>query len=74
MLELWYANVLRYSRRDQLSANLAFREVGLTPGVLDIDDHSSWFHVWPITVGRERDRSRPLARLRRQLSRMRESR
>jgi hypothetical protein len=56
MLEVWYANVLRYSRRDQLSVNMAFRQAGLTPDVMDIDNLASWFHAWPITVGRARDR------------------
>jgi hypothetical protein len=54
MLDVWYANVFRYSRRDQLSANAAFRQVGLTPDVMDIDNYSSWFHTWPHTPGRDR--------------------
>jgi hypothetical protein len=73
MLEVWYANVLRYTRRDQLSVNLAFRETGLTPQVIDVDNSSSWFHAWPITIGRARDRGKlrsavslgpPVARIR----------
>lgn len=32
-LELWLAHVLRYSRRDQLSANYVFRDAGLSPDV-----------------------------------------
>ncbi len=59
MSEIWYANVLRYTRRDQLAVNLAFREAGLTPRVMDIDNSSSWFHAWPITIGRARDRGKP---------------
>ena len=35
MLDIWYSSVLRYSRRDQLSANAAFRQAGLTPEVMD---------------------------------------
>ena len=46
-LDLWFALVLRYSRRDQLSANLAFRRAGMTPQVLLIDNHESRFHSWP---------------------------
>jgi hypothetical protein len=52
MLDIWYAHVLRYSRRDQLSVNMAFRQSGLKPDVMEIDNLSSPFHAWPITVGR----------------------
>lgn len=61
MLEIWYANVLRYTRRDQLSVNLAFREAVLTPQVIEVDNSSSWFHAWPITIGRARDRGKVLS-------------
>jgi len=50
------AQVLRYSRRDQLSVNLAIRRAGLTPKVLEIDNMASWLHTWPHTEGRDRDR------------------
>lgn len=46
-LEHWAAHILRYSRRDQLSANTAFRHAGFKPLGLDIDNHESWFHTWP---------------------------
>jgi FkbM family methyltransferase len=54
MLQFWSAHVQRYSRRDQLSLNLAFRHVGLKPQVLAIGVHSSAFHSWPHTPGRDR--------------------
>lgn len=51
--EIWAAHVLRYSRRDQLSLNVALHEAGLTPDVMeDVDNHHSWFHSWPHTKGR----------------------
>ncbi|WP_294533581.1 hypothetical protein [uncultured Rhodoblastus sp.] len=53
-LEIWASHVFRYSRRDQLSANMAFRQAGLAPDRIAIDNHESWFHRWPITTGRER--------------------
>ncbi len=56
MLETWSAHVLRYSRRDQLSVTFAFRHVGLAPDVMKIDPESSWFHSWPHTAGRNRER------------------
>ena len=53
MLDIWYSNVLRYSRRDQLSVNAAFRQAALIPDVMDIDNLESPFHLWPVTIGRE---------------------
>lgn len=47
MLDLWYAHVQRYSRRDQLSINVALKETGLCPEVLHIDNYNSAFHTWP---------------------------
>jgi len=56
MLEIWSAHVQRYSRRDQLSINVAFRRAGLNPQVLSIDNYASRFHSWPHTAGRDRAR------------------
>lgn len=53
MSELWLAHVNRYSRRDQLSVNLAFRLAGLTPAAIPVDNHASWFHRWPVAEGRD---------------------
>lgn len=73
VLELWLAHVLRYSRRDQLSANYVFRKADLSPDVVEIDRYSSWFHNWPVAEGRHADQGTrsaafsaapPLARLR----------
>jgi hypothetical protein len=52
MLEIWIAHVLRYSRRDQLSANLAFHLAALKPDLIPIDIRESWFHSWPHGQGR----------------------
>ena len=38
MLELWWAHVQRYSRRDQLSINVAFVRAGFQPDLLGIDN------------------------------------
>jgi hypothetical protein len=64
-METWFAQVLRYARRDQLSINLALHEAGLQPAVLAIDNHQSWFHRWPVAHGRDRDRGprNPIANL-----------
>jgi alkaline ceramidase TOD1/glycosyltransferase MUCI70-like protein len=55
MLEGWAAHVQRYSRRDQLSINFAFRRAGLMPQVLRIDNFSSVYHSWPHTPGRSQN-------------------
>lgn len=55
MLEIWLAHVYRYSRRDQLSCMVAFRQAGLVPDVLDVDNHASWFHTWPHALERKRE-------------------
>jgi hypothetical protein len=52
-LETWATHVLRYSRRDQLSANHAFRRVGFTPHRIEIDNFASLFHRWPVVRERE---------------------
>jgi hypothetical protein len=56
MSEIWAAHVHRYSRRDQLSVNIAFRRACLTPDVMEIDNQCSWFHTWPHIREREREK------------------
>lgn len=73
MMEIWAGHVFRYSRRDQLSINLAFKLAGTAPNCMKIDNYDSWFHTWPITKRRERGKGMrcptvsitpPLARIR----------
>ena len=47
-MRIWLAHVLRFSRRDQLSANFVFGQAGVVPHRLNIDNFSSWFHTWPV--------------------------
>ena len=79
MIEVWAAHVHRYSRRDQLSVNVVFRQTGFTPDVMEIDNFTSWFHTWPHHGGRDQEMgmrrvvaslSPPVARIR-ELERMR---
>lgn len=53
--EEWWRQVLRYSRRDQLSVRMALE---LTPGVrleeVELDNHDSPVHRWPVAPGRRR--------------------
>jgi hypothetical protein len=52
-MDTWASHVLRYSRRDQLSVNIAFRQSGIRPLALKRDNHWSEYHRWPITIGRD---------------------
>ena len=56
-MELWYAHVLRYSRRDQLSLWFALRSTGVSPLVHELDNHESQFHEWPVSVRRDHGRA-----------------
>ncbi|WP_439501356.1 FkbM family methyltransferase [Aminobacter ciceronei] len=55
MLEAWAFHVMRYSRRDQLSMNVAFRSASFSPTAWAVDNRESDLHLWPHTVGRNRD-------------------
>ena len=50
----WWHNVLRYSRRDQLSLPSAFHRTGLQPNSHKINNKKSEFHRWPLKVNRDR--------------------
>ena len=52
-MELWMMHVLRYSRRDQLSINFAIAATGIEAAQIPIDNHSSFFHEWPILIDRK---------------------
>lgn len=73
LMEIWASHVKRYSRRDQLSFNMACRLAGFRPDGLELAAARSWFHHWPVLEGRERQRgprsaatslAPPLARMR----------
>lgn len=51
-MESWWTQLLRYSRRDQLSIMMALRETGLEPTVLSNPLRASEYHEWPLDVGR----------------------
>lgn len=55
ILEAWAFHVMRYSRRDQLSMNVAFRSASFSPTAWAVDNRESDLHLWPHTVGRNRD-------------------
>ena len=62
-LDTWWSHVMRYSRRDQLSVNLAFRQTGLVPQALSIPNEKSWFHSWPRSRHRDPASARPYTTL-----------
>lgn len=49
----WWTQVLRYSRRDQLSVRLATTDLGNRLREIELDNHESDLHLWP--VGDSRD-------------------
>ena len=49
---IWYNHVMRYSRRDQLSFNMAMNEANIDVGRIDIDNLHSSIHDWPIIANR----------------------
>jgi hypothetical protein len=57
-MEFWFAQVLRYTRRDQLSSRIAFAKAGLIPQTLHFDNCKSWFHTWPHETARKHDMRR----------------
>lgn len=54
MLEMWCSHVMRYSRRDQLSVNVAFRQANLQPTAWSVDNLESDLHRWPCSIDRNR--------------------
>lgn len=53
----WWEDVLRYSRRDQLSFVPNVRRHGVRLASLPIDSHGSAWHEWPRAEGRDRSRT-----------------
>ena len=52
MTALWFDHVLRYSRRDQLSATVAIALSGLKVNAIEQDNWASDIHAWPVEVHR----------------------
>jgi hypothetical protein len=62
-MHTWAAHICRYSRRDQLSVNLALQHAGLCVSRMARDNRESEWHVWPPlsdTLGRQHN-TRPRA-------------
>ncbi|MCF6376990.1 DUF616 domain-containing protein [Nocardioides KLBMP 9356] len=52
----WWEQVLRYSRRDQLSFVPTMRRHGVRLASVPVDSHASPWHEWPRAEGRDRSR------------------
>ena len=53
-MTVWWEHTLRYSRRDQLSLNVALDAAAAKANRIDIDNHRSEWHHWPVITRRER--------------------
>ncbi|WP_312240034.1 hypothetical protein [Pantoea sp.] len=53
LMEEWYRQILRYSRRDQLSLVYSEMSTGTTIHKIVIDNLSSEYHAWPIYSTRD---------------------
>jgi hypothetical protein len=50
--DTWMDHVLRYARRDQLSVTAAAARTGVDLALVDLDNHASVHHRWPVSEGR----------------------
>ena len=51
-MQIWWEDVLRYSRRDQLSFNWAMRSAGVKVRSVPLENLKSAWHAWPVAAGR----------------------
>jgi len=49
-MEDWSTQVMRYSRRDQLSMNYILQKYNLKFKALEMDNHDSKYHEWPTMI------------------------
>jgi hypothetical protein len=61
-MQLWFDHVLRYSRRDQLSANVAFSLAGIRVRGIEHDNLGSTMHRWPVDLKRRVQQGNTVAR------------
>ncbi|MHA1279825.1 MAG: glycosyltransferase domain-containing protein [Candidatus Helarchaeota archaeon] len=50
MMEDWLAQIMRYSRRDQLSLNYTIRKHNIVVKDFDLDNSDSKYHKWPTSI------------------------
>ena len=49
----WWEETLRYSRRDQLSVNVALDAARLPVNRIEVDNSRSEWHHWPVATRRD---------------------
>jgi len=49
-MEDWFVQILRYSRRDQLSINYILDKHKLDLNIIDLDNYHSKYHNWPTAI------------------------
>lgn len=54
--DIWCSHVMRYSRRDQLSINYAIKHSKVNVSLVDLDNHKTDFHRWPVLRNRKHDK------------------
>jgi hypothetical protein len=52
VMDRWFDEVLRYSRRDQLSSNYVFGQSPIPIGRIEFDNHNSGTHLWRVDMTR----------------------
>ncbi len=57
-MQIWWEQILRYSRRDQLSINYALAETKINVGRYILDNYDSIFHKWPVNTARKREKTK----------------
>jgi hypothetical protein len=60
VMRTWAEHVLRYSRRDQLSLNLAVANPPFAVNAVELDNFASRYHQWPTHGGRRAGSTRSL--------------
>ena len=51
--QIWYSQILRFSRRDQLSLQVAIERTEALCFRIDLNNFQSEYHQWPVNVGRK---------------------
>lgn len=52
-MQMWWEHLLRYSRRDQLSINFVIEALQVRATGVELDNHDSELHQWPVRVSRK---------------------
>lgn len=62
-MAVWADHILRYSRRDQLSARVALGGADVVVKGVEIDNFESRYHAWPVDAGRKVEQGKTIRRI-----------